>query len=196
MTQNRSAPSQDARQFFAPSRGRFVHACSPEYYLDPRPHLPNGLRQLPLTRPRRKAKVFRHLIADPSQPAMRSTTQLQRSIRRHAHRTQSSPEGRMTGFNPAQCPRYACRECKTKRPHVHTPDLVKTAASWAARAPSGVTHAPNPFAQSRNWERIDLPTLMPMLCDADSFKKPMDLPPNFHPHIYECCLVAYVYRLL
>ena len=35
---------------------------------------------------------------------------------------------------------------------MYTPDLVKSAASWATRAPSGVSHAPNPFAQSRDWE--------------------------------------------
>jgi len=29
---------------------------------------------------------------------------------------------------------------------VYTPDLVKTAACWAPRPPSGVTHAPNVFA--------------------------------------------------
>jgi len=33
---------------------------------------------------------------------------------------------------------------------MYTPDLVKTAASWATRPPSGATHAPNEFAQSRD----------------------------------------------
>ncbi|KAI0271985.1 hypothetical protein BGY98DRAFT_1108804 [Russula aff. rugulosa BPL654] len=58
---------------------------------------------------------------------------------------------------------------------MYTPDLVKSAASWASRPPSGVTHAPNAFAQSRDWER-----LAPRY--ADSYKKRMDLPSNFHPH--------------
>jgi hypothetical protein len=34
-----------------------------------------------------------------------------------------------------------------------------TAANWATRPPSGVTHAPNAFAQSRDWERVAPPTL-------------------------------------
>jgi len=66
---------------------------------------------------------------------------------------------------------------------MYSPDLVKTAASWAARAPSGVTHAPNPFAQSRDWERVAPPTLKLTPRYADNFKKRMGLPPNFHPHL-------------
>jgi hypothetical protein len=65
---------------------------------------------------------------------------------------------------------------------MYTPDLVKSAASWATRAPSGVTHAPNPFVQSRDWERVSPPTLKLPPRYADSFKKRMDLPPSFHPH--------------
>ena len=65
---------------------------------------------------------------------------------------------------------------------MYAPDLVKSAASWATRLPSGVTHTPNPFAQSRDWERVAPPTLKLMPRYADSFKKRMDLPPNFHPH--------------
>lgn len=42
---------------------------------------------------------------------------------------------------------------------MYTPDLVKTAASWHTRPPSGVTHAPNVFTQSLDWERLALPTL-------------------------------------
>jgi hypothetical protein len=66
---------------------------------------------------------------------------------------------------------------------MYTPDLVKTAATWASRVPSGVTHAPNAFAQSRDWERVAPPTLKLVPRYADSFKKRMDLPPNFHPHM-------------
>jgi hypothetical protein len=65
---------------------------------------------------------------------------------------------------------------------MYTSDLVKTAASWATRAPSGVTHAPNVFAQSRDWERVAPPTLKLAPRYADSFKKRMGLPPNFNPH--------------
>jgi hypothetical protein len=46
----------------------------------------------------------------------------------------------------------------------------------------GVTHAPNLFARSRDWERVALPTLKLTPRYADSFKKRMHLPPNFHPH--------------
>jgi len=66
---------------------------------------------------------------------------------------------------------------------MYTSDLVKSAASWATRPPSGVTHAPNAFAQSRDWERVAPPTLKLTPRYADSFKKRMDLLPNFHPHI-------------
>jgi hypothetical protein len=65
---------------------------------------------------------------------------------------------------------------------MYTSDLVKTAASWASRPPSGVTHAPNVFFQSRDWERVAPPTLKLAPRYADSFKKRMGLPPNFHPH--------------
>jgi hypothetical protein len=65
---------------------------------------------------------------------------------------------------------------------MYTPDLVKSAASWATQLPSGATHPPNPCAQSQGWERVAPPTLKLMPRYADSFKKHMDLPPNFHPH--------------
>jgi hypothetical protein len=65
---------------------------------------------------------------------------------------------------------------------MYTPDLVKTAASWATRPPSGVNHTPNVFAQSRDWERVAPPTLKLTPRYADSFRKRMDLPPNLHPH--------------
>src|SRR5712691_954524 len=55
--------------------------------------------------------------------------------------------------------------------HMYMADLVKTAASWATRPPSGVTHTPNVFAQSRDWERVAPPTLKLMPRYADNFKK-------------------------
>jgi hypothetical protein len=64
---------------------------------------------------------------------------------------------------------------------MYTPDLIKSAASWATRS-AGVTGlSPNVFAQSRDWERVAPPTLRLTPRYADSFKKRMDLPPNFHP---------------
>ena len=66
---------------------------------------------------------------------------------------------------------------------MHTPDLVKGAASGASRPPSGVTHDPNPFAQSCDWEPVAPPTLKLLPRCADSFVKRMDPPPNFHPHM-------------
>jgi hypothetical protein len=33
---------------------------------------------------------------------------------------------------------------------MYTPNFVESAASWTTRPPSGVTHAPNPCAQSRD----------------------------------------------
>ncbi len=65
---------------------------------------------------------------------------------------------------------------------MYTPDLVKSAASWATRHAGVTGHTPNVFAQSRDWERIAPPTLRLAPRYADSFKKRMDLPPNFHPH--------------
>ncbi|KAN0128116.1 hypothetical protein V8E53_014097 [Lactarius tabidus] len=62
---------------------------------------------------------------------------------------------------------------------MYTPDLVKSAASWATRSAG---HSPNVFSQSRDWERVAPPTLRLTPRYADSFKKRMDLPPNFHPH--------------
>jgi hypothetical protein len=65
---------------------------------------------------------------------------------------------------------------------MYSPDLIKTAASWATRPPNGAMHASNTFVQSRDWERVAPPTLKLTPRYADSFKKRMDLPPNFHPH--------------
>jgi hypothetical protein len=44
-------------------------------------------------------------------------------------------------------------------------------------------HTPNAFAQSWDWERVAPPTLKLAPPNADSLKKRMDLPPNFHPHV-------------
>jgi hypothetical protein len=89
--------------------------------------------------------------------------------------------GNTRGFNPVGA--LTVRVVSVGRNvRMYAPDLVKSAASWATRPPSGVTHATNPFAQSRDWERVSPPTLKLTPRYADSFKKRMDLPPNFHPH--------------
>jgi len=65
---------------------------------------------------------------------------------------------------------------------MYTADLVKTAASWPTRPPSGVTRTPNVFAPSRDWERVAPPPLKLTPRYADDFKKRMDNSPNLHPH--------------
>ena len=45
---------------------------------------------------------------------------------------------------------------------MYTHDLMKTTTSWASRPLGGVTHTPNPFAQSQDWGRVALPTLKVM----------------------------------
>ncbi|KAI0641710.1 hypothetical protein C8Q79DRAFT_1003572 [Trametes meyenii] len=65
---------------------------------------------------------------------------------------------------------------------MYSPDLVKTAASWAHRPRSAVSNAgERAFAGSREWERISPPTLKLAPRYSDTYKKRMDLPPNFHP---------------
>ena len=65
---------------------------------------------------------------------------------------------------------------------LYSTDLVKTAASWAQR-PRGPasTSTDRSFAGSREWERISPPTLKLPPRYAESFRKRMDLPANFHP---------------
>jgi hypothetical protein len=66
---------------------------------------------------------------------------------------------------------------------MYSSDLIRSAASWATRPPGGtIHHAPNSFVQSRDWERVAPPTLKLAPRYADSFKKRLDLPHNFHPH--------------
>jgi hypothetical protein len=46
-----------------------------------------------------------------------------------------------------------------------------------------VTYAPNAFAQLRDWERVAAPPTLKLAPRyADSYKKRMDFPRNFHPH--------------
>ena len=83
-------------------------------------------------------------------------------------------------------PRRAARTVRVvgvrRNVRMYTADLVKTAASWPTRPPSGVTRTPNVFAQSCDWERVAPPTLKLTPRYAVNFKKRMDLPPNLYPH--------------
>ena len=65
---------------------------------------------------------------------------------------------------------------------IYTPGIIKSATSWATRTADATGNSPNVFTHSRDWERVAPPTLKLTPRYADSFKKRMDLPPNFHPH--------------
>lgn len=65
---------------------------------------------------------------------------------------------------------------------MYSPDLVKNCAAWAHRPRGPASSAgERAFAGSREWERIAPPTLKLPPRYSDSYKKRMDLPPNFHP---------------
>lgn len=68
---------------------------------------------------------------------------------------------------------------------MYTPDLVKSAASWAYRPRGGggviSSAGDRAFAGSKEWERIVPPTLKLSPRYSDNFKKRMDLSPGFHP---------------
>ncbi|KAI0314938.1 hypothetical protein OF83DRAFT_1134497 [Amylostereum chailletii] len=70
--------------------------------------------------------------------------------------------------------------CVRRNVRMYTPDLVKTASSWATRDPQHPSAAGS-LALSREWERVAPPTLKLPPRYADSYKKRMDLPNNFHP---------------
>lgn len=60
---------------------------------------------------------------------------------------------------------------------MYSPDLVKTAASWAdSSAPSK-----NGLLVSKEWARIAPPTLKLPPRYSDAYRKRMNMPPNFHP---------------
>jgi hypothetical protein len=64
---------------------------------------------------------------------------------------------------------------------MYSPDLVKTASTWAHRAPgSGIN---NGLANSTEWERIAPATLKLQPRYSEAYKKRMDMPPNFHPDV-------------
>ena len=64
---------------------------------------------------------------------------------------------------------------------MYSPDLVKTASTWAYRPPgSGVN---NGLANSKEWERIAPATLNLPPRYSEVYKKRMNMPSNFHPDI-------------
>ncbi|KAF8803980.1 hypothetical protein BYT27DRAFT_7108311 [Phlegmacium glaucopus] len=64
---------------------------------------------------------------------------------------------------------------------MYSPDLVKTASTWAHRPPdSGVN---NGLANSKEWERIAPSTLKLLPRYSEAYKKRMDMAPNFHPDV-------------
>ncbi|KAH9896000.1 hypothetical protein C8Q73DRAFT_789784 [Cubamyces lactineus] len=90
------------------------------------------------------------------------------------------------GKNDRPQPRRGARTTRVlsvrRNVRMYSPDLVKTAASWAHRPRGAVSNAgERAFAGSREWERIAPPTLKLPPRYSDAYKKRMDLPPNFHP---------------
>jgi len=61
---------------------------------------------------------------------------------------------------------------------MYSPDLVKTASTWAYTAPGS---AANGLANSKEWERIVPATLKLVPRYSESYKKKMNTPPGFHP---------------
>ena len=113
----------------------------------------------------------------PSNGSSGSFWSWQRCISRCTH-----PPQRLDSWLPGDAPitSHSIEETRGASTPSHTPDLVKSAASWApTRVLSGVAHAPNPFAQSRDGERVAPPTLKLTPRHADSLRKRMDLPANF-----------------
>ncbi|KAF8966109.1 hypothetical protein BDZ97DRAFT_1917804 [Flammula alnicola] len=64
---------------------------------------------------------------------------------------------------------------------MYSPDLVKTASTWAYRPPG--SHAHNGLANSKEWDRIAPATLRLPPRYSEGYKKRMDLPSNFHPDV-------------
>jgi hypothetical protein len=64
---------------------------------------------------------------------------------------------------------------------MYSPDLVKTAATWAHRNRSGTSVSENGLAVSKEWDRIAPTSLKLPPRYSEAYKKRMDMPPNFHP---------------
>jgi hypothetical protein len=77
-----------------------------------------------------------------------------------------------------RCGARTLRVVSTRRNvRTYSQGLIKSAASWAARPPSGATHS----KCVRSISGLGTLKLEPRY--ADSFKKRMDLPPNFYRHM-------------
>ncbi|KAI0034802.1 hypothetical protein K488DRAFT_77022 [Vararia minispora EC-137] len=63
---------------------------------------------------------------------------------------------------------------------MYTPDLVKSASTWAGRLPAAGAPGAT-FGASKEWERVTPPTLKLPPRYSDAYRKRMDLPANFHP---------------
>ena len=63
---------------------------------------------------------------------------------------------------------------------MYSPDLVKTAASWASSRPSREDN--RGLAGSKEWERVAPTALKLQPRYSEGYKKRMDMPPNFHPY--------------
>lgn len=61
---------------------------------------------------------------------------------------------------------------------MYSPDLVKTAATWAHRGPDSMK---NGLAISKEWERVAPITLKLAPRYSEAYKKKMDMLPGFHP---------------
>ncbi|KAI0739692.1 hypothetical protein C8Q80DRAFT_1111575 [Daedaleopsis nitida] len=90
------------------------------------------------------------------------------------------------GKNDRPQPRRGARTVRMlnvrRNVRMYSPDLVKSAASWAHRPRTSVSNASErAFAGSKEWERIAPPTLKLPPRYSDSYKKRMDLPLNFYP---------------
>lgn len=65
---------------------------------------------------------------------------------------------------------------------MYSPDLVKTAATWAHRHRPGTAGvSDNGLATSKEWNRIAPTTLKLLPRYSEAYKKRMDMPANFHP---------------
>ncbi|KAF8151798.1 hypothetical protein B0H34DRAFT_665136 [Crassisporium funariophilum] len=64
---------------------------------------------------------------------------------------------------------------------MYSPDLVKTASTWAYRPPGSTVN--NGLATSKEWDRIAPSTLKLPPRYSEGYKKRMDMPTNFHPDV-------------
>ena len=66
---------------------------------------------------------------------------------------------------------------------MYSPDLVKSAATWAYRNRAGVGSGSSDrgLSASKEWDRIAPATLKLPPRYSEAFKKRMDMPSNFHP---------------